>query len=170
MDSLFAPVSPLACTICKKRTLWPIDSLFAVVCLLTCTICKKRNPMAHRKFVCSCLPTHVHSLQEKNPMACRKFVCSCLPTCMHNLQEKNLMRHTGFVCSYLVIMTLGDLDKQGDAISGKSPCGPILSEVLIDEKFVSKLAVLCQLLLDRSPPPDIKCFMLQLFCTSPSLG
>ena len=47
-------------------------------------------------------------------MAHRKFVCSCLPTRMCNLQEKNLMHHTGFVCSYLVIMTLGDLDKQGD--------------------------------------------------------
>jgi len=38
------------------------------------------------------------------------------------------------------------------------------------EKFVNKLTVLHQLLLNRSPLPDTKGFMLQLVCTSPSLG
>jgi len=75
VDSLFVPVSPLTCTICKKRTLWPVESLFAVVCPLMCAM--------------------------------------------------NLMHHTGFVCSYLVIMTLGDLDKQGDYTSYLALTRPI---------------------------------------------
>jgi len=33
------------------------------------------------------------------------------------------MHCTGFVCSYLVIMTLGDLDKQGDRISQEHRVG-----------------------------------------------
>jgi len=52
---------------------------------------QEKTPMACRKFVCMSLLTHVCNMQEKTPMACRKFVYICL-----------------------VIMILGDLDKQGD--------------------------------------------------------
>jgi len=43
-------------------------------------------------------------------MARRKFVCLSLPNC----KKRTPVAQGKFVCTCLVIMTLGDLDKQGD--------------------------------------------------------
>ena len=70
----------------------------------------RHGTMAEKPMAIGILFVQVCLIARKEPMALRKFVCLSLPNC----KKRTPMARRKFVCTCLVIMTLGDLDKQGD--------------------------------------------------------
>ena len=109
MMNIFIRVSPLHVRIDGGRQ----PKVFAKEWQLSARGNKWRRNLNSR-IDCTSWLARVRKMSEKTPMAHRKFVCTSLLARVRKMSEKTPTAHSQFVCAYLVIMTLGDLDKQGD--------------------------------------------------------